>query len=59
MLYFKALLDGLAEMPSADASLRAQLEARAQAEGWAALHAELRAVDPEWRRVSTPMTRSA
>lgn len=47
MLYFKALLDGLAEMPSADASLRAQLEARAQAEGWAVLHAELRSVDPE------------
>jgi len=47
MLYFKALLEGLAEMPSADAALRAELEARAQAEGWAVLHAELRAVDPE------------
>lgn len=47
MLYFKALLDGLAEMPSADAALRAKLEARAQAEGWEVLHAELRAVDPE------------
>lgn len=47
MLYFKALLEGLAEMPSADAALRAELEARAQAEGWEVLHAELRAVDPE------------
>jgi tRNA dimethylallyltransferase len=47
MLYFKTLLEGLAEMPSADASLRAELEARAQAEGWDVLHAELRAVDPE------------
>ncbi|HZX17629.1 MAG TPA: tRNA (adenosine(37)-N6)-dimethylallyltransferase MiaA [Pseudomonas sp.] len=47
MLYFKALLEGLAEMPSADVALRAELEARAQAEGWAVLHAELRAVDPE------------
>ena len=47
MLYFKALLEGLAEMPSADAALRSELEARAQAEGWEVLHAELRAVDPE------------
>ncbi|SEC36202.1 tRNA (adenosine(37)-N6)-dimethylallyltransferase MiaA [Pseudomonas anguilliseptica] len=47
MLYFKALLEGLADMPSADAALRAELEARAQAEGWEVLHAELRAVDPE------------
>ena len=47
MLYFKALLEGLADMPSADAALRAEMEARAQAEGWEVLHAELRAVDPE------------
>jgi tRNA dimethylallyltransferase len=47
MLYYKALLDGLAEMPSADAELRAQLEQRAQQHGWQSLHDELRAVDPE------------
>lgn len=47
MLYFKALLEGLADMPGADAQLRAQLEARAQAEGWDVLHDELREVDPE------------
>jgi tRNA dimethylallyltransferase len=47
MLYFKALLEGLADMPGADAQLRAQLEARAQAEGWDVLHAELRQIDPE------------
>lgn len=47
MLYFKALLEGLAEMPSANAPLRAALEARGQTEGWQALHGELRAVDPE------------
>ena len=47
MLYFKALLEGLASMPSADATVRAQLEARAQAEGWHVLHDELRAIDPE------------
>lgn len=47
MLYFKALLEGLAPMPSADPQLRAQLEARAAAEGWARMHAELAALDPE------------
>jgi len=47
MLYFKALLEGLAEMPAADAVLRAELEAWAAAEGYAALHEELRRVDPQ------------
>ncbi|MDF3935423.1 tRNA (adenosine(37)-N6)-dimethylallyltransferase MiaA [Pseudomonas citronellolis] len=47
MLYFKALLEGLADMPGADPEVRAELEAWAAAEGWAALHAELQRVDPE------------
>jgi tRNA dimethylallyltransferase len=47
MLYYKALLEGLADMPGADPAVRAELEARAQAEGWQALHRELEAVDPE------------
>jgi tRNA dimethylallyltransferase len=46
MLYFKALRDGLDAMPAADPTLRAQLDARAAAEGWPALHAELVRVDP-------------
>ncbi|KWS28341.1 tRNA (adenosine(37)-N6)-dimethylallyltransferase MiaA [Pseudomonas syringae] len=46
MLYFKALLDGLADMPAADAQVRAQLEADAQAFGWQALHEQLAVVDP-------------
>lgn len=41
MLYFKALVDGLDDMPPADASVRAALEAEAAARGWPALHAEL------------------
>jgi tRNA dimethylallyltransferase len=45
MLYFKALRDGLDAMPAADAALRAQIDARALAEGWPALHAELHRVD--------------
>ena len=46
MLYYRALLDGLAPMPAADAALRAQLEARAAEEGWPALHRELSLIDP-------------
>ncbi len=47
MLYFRALLQGLAPMPAADPELRARLEARAASEGWPALHDELRRLDPE------------
>lgn len=46
MLYFKALLEGLADMPAADADIRAQIEARAASEGWQALHDELASIDP-------------
>jgi len=46
MLYFKALLVGLDDMPQADASVRLSLEARALELGWPALHAELARVDP-------------
>lgn len=46
MLYFKALLEGLANMPSADAEVRARLEAEAKAHGWQALHDQLATVDP-------------
>ena len=46
-LYFHALLHGLSPMPEADAGLRAEITARAQALGWPALHAELAQVDAE------------
>ena len=46
MLYFKALREGLDDLPAANAPLRARLEARATAEGWPALHAELARLDP-------------
>jgi tRNA dimethylallyltransferase len=45
-LYFRALLEGLSPMPEADQAVRAGFRARAEAEGWAALHAELSRVDP-------------
>ena len=46
MLYFKALSDGLDDMPKADAAVRAALADEAAAQGWPAMHAELARVDP-------------
>ncbi len=46
MLYFKALFEGLDAMPAADRAVRAELEAKAAAEGLYALYEELRRVDP-------------
>jgi tRNA dimethylallyltransferase len=46
MLYFKALWDGLDDMPTASPALRAELAVQAAAQGWPALHAELARVDP-------------
>ena len=45
MLYFRALEQGFAEMPSADAALRSEIQMRAAAEGWPALHAQLERLD--------------
>ena len=47
MLYFKALLEGLDDMPGTDLAVRASIEAEAETKGWPALHAELARVDPE------------
>ncbi|BFM05308.1 tRNA (adenosine(37)-N6)-dimethylallyltransferase MiaA [Halioxenophilus aromaticivorans] len=46
MMYFRALLDGLNNLPTADSTVRQQVEAKAQAEGWPAVHAWLAQVDP-------------
>jgi tRNA dimethylallyltransferase len=46
MLYFKALREGLSQLPGADPRVRADLDARAASEGWPALHADLARVDP-------------
>ncbi|AVG43790.1 tRNA (adenosine(37)-N6)-dimethylallyltransferase MiaA [Achromobacter insolitus] len=46
MMYYKALRDGLDDLPQADPALRAELEARAAIQGWPALHAELALKDP-------------
>jgi len=47
MLYYKALTQGLNDLPSADAGTRAALDADAAREGWPALHARLASVDPQ------------
>lgn len=47
MMYFKALLDGLGDMPASDPVVRQQLEKEATESGWPALHEQLMAVDPE------------
>ena len=46
MLYFRALTQGLADLPTAQPALRAEIEERAARLGWPALHAELAQVDP-------------
>jgi tRNA dimethylallyltransferase len=45
MLYLRALRDGLATLPPASPQLRAEIDALAARQGWAALHAQLAAVD--------------
>ena len=46
MLYFKALRDGLADLPGADAAIREQLNRELNASGIEYLHSQLKAVDP-------------
>ena len=46
MLYFKALREGMDDLPAADPLLRAALEAEAAERGWPAMHQELARVDP-------------
>ncbi|PCK09426.1 MAG: tRNA (adenosine(37)-N6)-dimethylallyltransferase MiaA [Alteromonadaceae bacterium] len=46
MLYFRALLEGLSDVPSADPQIRAKIEAQAQSEGWPEMHRRLSEVDP-------------
>ena len=46
MLYFRALLNGLADLPQADSILRAEIDADAAARGWPAIHAKLAVLDP-------------
>lgn len=46
MMYFRALIQGLAELPTADPEIRRMIDAEAETAGWPALHAELARFDP-------------
>ena len=46
MLYFKALLEGLADLPQACPETRADIDSQANANGWPAVHAALAEIDP-------------
>lgn len=46
MLYYKALLEGLSPLPSADDKVRSEIEAKAALIGWGGLHQELSKIDP-------------
>ena len=46
MLYFRALIQGLDEVPPIDPQVRARIEAEAKQVGWPAMHQQLAEVDP-------------
>lgn len=46
MMYFRALTEGIAELPSANEAIRREIDAMAEESGWPAVHVELQAVDP-------------
>lgn len=46
MLYYKALIEGLSPLPSADDKIRAEIEEKAAKHGWATLHQNLAKIDP-------------
>lgn len=47
MLYFRALWQGLAQLPEANQELRQQLEIEARELGWVAMHERLRQIDAQ------------
>ena len=46
MMYFKGLADGLDDLPTADAEVRARIDAEAARIGWPGMHAKLQTLDP-------------
>jgi tRNA dimethylallyltransferase len=47
MLYFHALSSGIADLPASNLQVRAEIDARAAAAGWAEVHRDLALVDPD------------
>ncbi len=46
MMYFRSLIHGIANLPQADAAIRATIDAEAAASGWPAMHKQLAEIDP-------------
>jgi len=46
MLYFRALLEGLSELPPADIGVRMAIDTKAEESGWPEMHKELQQLDP-------------
>ena len=46
MMYFRALTQGIAALPSANEEIRREIDVEAEERGWPALHAVLKQVDP-------------
>ena len=46
MMYFRALTEGIADLPAADPGVREQIDAEAERLGWPAMHVELEKIDP-------------
>jgi len=46
MMYFKGLVDGLDDLPTANAEVRARIDEEAARIGWPGMHAKLRELDP-------------
>ena len=47
MMYYRALIEGLSDMPSSDQVIRAEIEREALQVGWPEMHRALSAVDPD------------
>lgn len=47
MLYFKVLLEGMSDLPAANAEIRESIQQQANTEGWSSLHNELKKIDPK------------
>lgn len=47
MMYFRSLIEGIADLPDADAETRRQIDAEAAESGWPAMHEVLSRIDPD------------
>lgn len=57
MMYFKALSQGIADLPKGSPALRQEIEQQGHREGWKALHEELERLDPVAARKIHPNNR--